>query len=265
MFCKNVISKWAVAAFLAPSAVFAADASSQSIAAQSSEFAPFVENESDSEAFRLSLGVEAFHGIATNDVAAAERYTGKIEGIDLYGANLRVGAEFPTLFGVDWLVPEVFVLAGYGQGEDDAVIINHANSGGRLYAKDDYTSKLYHASAGVALNFEVAEGFALSVSGRLGYGKSKFKLEETYEMDFGKDTETQSANFSETESDGGLIYGIGAGAHWRFADHHQISLGVEWSETTAQPELKEHSGRDLPTKLEKQGYVFFSLGYRFVF
>jgi len=165
---------------------------------------------------------------------------------------------------VDWLVPEVFVLAGYGQGEDDAVFINHANSGGRLYARDDYTSKLYHASAGVALNFEVAEGFALSVSGRLGYSKSKFKLEEAYEMDFGSGSAT-SANFSETESAGGLIYGVGAGAHWRFADHHQISIGVEWSETTAQPELKNHSGRSTATKLEKQSYVFFSLGYRFVF
>lgn len=258
---KNPLTTLALVAFLTPCAVFAADPNPDS--------APeAVVCEGETGEIRFSLGAEAFYGIATNDISGSDSYIGKIEGIDLCGANLRFGVEMPSLFGLDWLTPEVFALGGWGQGDEDVTHIAHYTSKGSIYARDDYTSSMWHVSAGVALNFEITENFLLSVSGRLGYCDSKFKLEEAMEMDFVEGSRT-SANFSTTESDGGLIYGLGIGAHWRFMENHQVSIGVEYAGTTSQPEIASHSGRDLSeaeaVKLEKQEYVFFSVGYRFVF
>jgi len=268
----KLLSTLALVAFITPCTIFAAEKSTQksltdfdrSLSSQrgknahthSRSMSQSHENRYNEhrEDIEYSLGAEAFYGIARNDLAPKEVVGESIDGIDLYGVNLRFGMAFPTLFDVKTVVPEIFVIAGYGYGEDT------------LYEESDYdehykltgSSTMQHVSTGITLNFELTDSFSISASGRLGICSSKFELEDEWEDKNPSGTESGKEEVSDNVL--GLIYGANVGVHWTIAKQHKISFGVEYARTTAQPEIKE-----LDTKLNKQNYVFFSVGYRFVF
>jgi len=205
------------------------------------------------EDIEYSLGAEAFYGIACRDLWPKEDGDESTDGIDLYGVNLRFGMAFPTLFDVKTVVPELFVIAGYGYGEDTLYEESYYDE----YYKETGTLTMQHVSAGLTLNFELTDSFSISASGRIGLCSSKFELESEWE----DRTETEKEEVSDNTL--GVIYGLGAGVHWTIAKQHKISFGVEYARTTAQPEIEEDDWKDI--KLNKQNYVFFSVGYRFVF
>jgi len=214
------------------------------------------------EDIEYSLGAEAFYGIACRDLWPKEDGDESTDGIDLYGVNLRFGMAFPTLFDVKTVVPELFVIAGYGYGED--TLYEESYYGEYSWWNDKFTGKstMQHVSAGLTLNFELTDSFSISASGRIGLCSSKFELE--YESDYySKDSGTISEKEEVSDNTLGVIYGLGAGVHWTIAKQHKISFGVEYARTTAQPEIEEDDWYNI--KLNKQNYVFFSVGYRFVF
>lgn len=273
MISKKTLSTLALCgAILSPCATFAATSSTQQSLADFEKSlqtsrqqqakkarAQKAQKQTESKSPRITLGAEAFYGIACDDVCDGKFFDEKkpIDGIDIYGVNFRLDVEFPSLFGVDWITPEVFGLVGCGYGSDTIFCYDD-----HTYYREEAegTSKLNQFSAGVALNFELTENFSISATGRLGYSISKFKFE--YECVYGatyKNEETQTVS----DSDGGLIYGIGAGVHWTFGKQHKISLGIEYAGSTAQPELDfDDEG---VFKMDKQSYVFFNASYRFVF
>jgi len=224
----------------------------------------------DDESVRVSLGAEAFYGHARRDLISEESSP---DGIDLYGANLKIGVATPALSGVKKIVPEFFVLGGFGYGEDtlyEENYIDEYESGSHKttetgYYKTTGTSMMYHVSAGATLNFEITKAFSISASGRLGICSSKFKVDAELDYTLSENGETKSghreAKISD-DSDAGLIYGVGVGAHWTIANHHKISIGVELAHSNACPKVEDEDG---DIKLNKQDYVFFSAGYRFVF
>lgn len=261
---KNTLPILAIIAFIAPCSTFAATEALQTSDSSAQSGSPQFETNSEEETVRFSLGAEAFYGFAGSDSYKEPGQGGfDIEGVDIYGVNLRFGAEFPQLFGVRWLTPEVFVLAGYGYGSETLLTAETIYNGDYTFEKLEGTSKLQQLSVGAALNFELTPSFALSVSGRLGYGKLKFEFKDTMEYsDKPEDNYSENAN----DSDGGLIYGIGAGVHWTLAERHRLSLGVEFAGCTAEPNLRfEEDVDNAPVKIEKQRYLFFTAGYSFVF
>jgi len=264
----KLLSTLALVAFITPCTIFAAEKSTQksltdfdrSLSSQRGKNAHthsrsmsqshenrYSEHREDIE---YSLGAEAFYGIACRDLAPKEVVEESFDGIDLYGVNLRFGMAFPTLFDVKTVVPEIFVIAGYGYGEDTLYEESYDDEHDKLTG----SSTMQHVSTGITLNFELTDSFSISASGRLGICSSKFELEDEWEYKNSSGTESVSDNVL------GLIYGANVGVHWTIAKQHKISFGVEYARTTAQPEIKE-----LDIKLNKQNYVFFSVGYRFVF
>lgn len=230
----------------------------------------YVTTNSDKPAFKISVGVDAFYASACDELVKRKDnpfYDKAIDGIDLYGGNLRVGIEFPELFGTSLITPEFFVVAGYGYG-DESYSESEYYSGGWWSDKYDYTSTMFHVALGAAVRFALIENLELSLNARIGFCNSKLKYENEYSDYYADEYYYESE--SESESDTGLLYGIGAGIAWTFAENHRISLNVDYIGTTAQPEFdyyeKTYEGFEKRTlEVEKQSYVFFSAGYQFVF
>lgn len=59
--------------------------------------------------------MEGFYGISCDNIRDGDPDVGSknVDGIDIYGVNLRFGVESPSLFGVDWITPEIFAIVGY--------------------------------------------------------------------------------------------------------------------------------------------------------
>jgi len=259
----KLLSTLALVAFITPCTIFAASESTQNDTALFQSESPQMSSastvESDNgswkESIRLSVGAEAFYGFARKDLVPKEVVGESIDGIDLYGANLKLGMSFQS---PSWkrysqkVISEVFVLTGYGYGEDTLYEESYYDE----HYKFTGTSTMFHVSAGVAINYEITEAFSISASGRLGICDSEFELE----CDFSDASGNINAEFKDNAF--GFIYGAGVGAHWTIADRHKISLGVEFVSSTARPEIEIGEER---FKLNEQNYVFFSVGYHLVF
>lgn len=178
------------------------------------------------------LSVECFYAWATDDIIDHSHLR-----CDLYGITVKYGATAAlSVFDFDF-----FVAGRVGYGEDD---MSEKYDDGDYY-KTDAELTVAQLVIGFDASYSIDERLSVFFGGQVGAGlaHAKIKLNETGERD------------SNSDSDAGLVFGVGAGVSVVPTEHHSIVVRVDVITSTAQPEV-------FYADVDTQTHAMLSVGYK---
>lgn len=224
--------------FLAAAEMFAFG---ESDLAETSDFGGAQTPAGTESAWASSVGVEAFYACGNKKMMSDD-----LDEVDIGGVSLRysVANTSKSLIAGTRIFPEFYGILSIGGGSLDQTIYYY---GGRV--EWNYDVFTVQAAVGANLRCFVTDAFSVFGGVRLGVAYEDVEIEE-YATGYG--------SYTESESDIGLLYGIGVGAEWNFKDRHSLTFGLDYVASTAQPEFDDF-------ELDKQSYVVFSVGYKYRF
>lgn len=207
--------------------------------------------------WKFSVGAEAFYGLALDDI-----YDGDdeddfgAEKIDVYGVNVRL-----SMKGTGTLAPEFFALFGAGMGDADESFSDEYYS-----EKLEYDLFEMHAMIGANLRWNITDSFSVFGGGQVGIVSQKVEIEDKWTEYWGGESYSESEKIKFDDDTIGLRCGIGVGAEWNITENHALRVGADYIYSTARSSYKEEwDGETYKTKLDRQSYVVFSLGYQYTF
>lgn len=211
--------------------------------------------QSDTGYWKFSLGAEAFYALALDDIYDEDGADS--EKIDVYGVNVRF-----SMRGAGTVAPEFFALVGVGAGSADQKYSDEYYSG-----KVEYDLFEMHVAVGANLRWNITDSFSVFGGAQVGIVSQKVDVKDTWTEYWDDESYSESDKTKFDDDTIGLRCGVGVGAEWNITENHALRIGADYIYSTARPSCKYDygDGEVEKTKLDRQSYVVFSVGYQYTF